>query len=268
MYLEKIRKMKMRITIAIVAAVAIASSIYVISVYDIKPEIFTAIATIALVIVTIFLVWANLQLVNITKNQDRPYLHFYAKRNGSIYIKNVGKGVALNVEYMYIKNGRPEGTIRTWDALSPKEKFPLDIRYPVLDNEGFLFSWDEIPGSADARLIEFLKQRFYIDWVKTAKIEKIDDGKTIKISTDKNYLSLTLDDEKTHVTFNGEKTYIQYVNLIIDDGRPNILIIAEMENGKLNIYEGNYMTLMIDAKCNDINNEPFTRSSITPYAKG
>lgn len=143
MYLEKIRKMKERITIAIVA---IASLIYVIISVDKTPEIITAIATIALVIVTIYLVSANLQLVNVTKNivsanlrlvkitenQDRPYLHSYAKQDGSIYIKNVGKGVALNVEYTYNKNDRPEYR----DVLCPNEEFELDIRYPVKDDAG------------------------------------------------------------------------------------------------------------------------------------
>jgi phosphoribosylanthranilate isomerase len=146
MYLEKIRKMKVRIIIAIVA---IASLIYVIISVDKTPENITAIATVALVIVTIFLVYANsqlanitenlvyanLQLVQITKNQDKPYLHFYAKQDGSIYIKNAGKGAALNVEYTYNKNGRPEYPIRTWDVLCPNEEFELDIKYPVKDDE-------------------------------------------------------------------------------------------------------------------------------------
>ncbi len=88
----------------------------------------------------------------------------------------------------------------------------------------YLFSWDNIPGNDNGRLIDFLKQNYGIDWVETAKIEKIDDGKTIILSTEKNSLYLKLNDEKTNVS------------LKIDDGR-TYEFIAKMENGKLNIYE-------------------------------
>ena len=93
-------------------------------------------------------------------------------------------------------------------------------RYPVR----YLFSWNKIPGNDDERFIEFLKQNFSIDWVKTAKIEKIDDDKTIKVSTEMNSLSLRLNNEKTKV------------NLQIDDDRTDEFIV-KTENGKLNIYK-------------------------------
>jgi len=57
----------------------------------------------------------------------------------------------------------------------------------------YLFSWDEIPGNDSGKLRDFLEQKYNIDWVKMAKIEKIDDGKTIRVSIEKNYLSLSLD---------------------------------------------------------------------------
>lgn len=90
----------------------------------------------------------------------------------------------------------------------------------------YLFSWGEIPGNDYGRFIEFLIQKFDIDWVKTAKIEKIDDDKTIKISAEKNSLSLRLNNEKTKA------------NLKINDDRTDEFI-AKMENGKLNIYDVN-----------------------------
>lgn len=87
----------------------------------------------------------------------------------------------------------------------------------------FVFSWDEFQEKDKGRLIEFLAQKYGIDWVKAANIEKIDNDKTISISTEKNYLSLKHNDEKTEVI------------LKIDDGRTDIFI-AKMENSKLNIY--------------------------------
>ena len=86
-----------------------------------------------------------------------------------------------------------------------------------------LFSWDEIPGNDNDKLIEFLKQKFEIDWVKTAEIEKIDNGNTIKVTTEINHLSLNLNQEKTEIIFK------------IDDDRID-KFMAKMENGKLNIY--------------------------------
>ncbi|RZB31422.1 MAG: hypothetical protein AEth_00752 [Candidatus Argoarchaeum ethanivorans] len=86
-----------------------------------------------------------------------------------------------------------------------------------------LFSWDEIPGNDNIRLIEYLKEKFGIDWVNTAKIEKIDDI-TIKLHFEKNYLSLKLNNKKTKL------------NMKIDDGRKDKLIV-KVDNGMLNIYQ-------------------------------
>lgn len=87
----------------------------------------------------------------------------------------------------------------------------------------YVFSWDNIPGRDNERLINYLKLYFGTDWVKTEKIEKIDNGKVIRISANKNSLSLSLNDERNKV------------NLKIDDGESDELNV-KMENGKLNIY--------------------------------
>ncbi len=94
----------------------------------------------------------------------------------------------------------------------------------------YLFSWDKIQRNDNNELIEFIGQKFSIDWVKTAKVEKINDCRTIHISAEKNNLSLELNDEKTEVT------------LKIDNGRTD-KFIAKMENGELNIY--NFLILKI-----------------------
>ncbi len=94
----------------------------------------------------------------------------------------------------------------------------------VKKKKEYLFSWEKIPGNDNQRLIEFLTQNFSIEWVKASKIEKNDNGRTIRVTSEKNYLSLKLNDEKTNV------------NLEIDDGRTDKFIV-EMENGELNIYK-------------------------------
>lgn len=87
----------------------------------------------------------------------------------------------------------------------------------------FLFSWDEITGSNNEKLIEFLEQNFHIDGAKIKKIENIDDGKTIQVSTAKNLISLKLNNEKTKV------------RLKIDDYRTDEFNV-KAKNGNLNIY--------------------------------
>jgi hypothetical protein len=102
------------------------------------------------------------------------------------------------------------------------------LRYirPILENS-YLFSWDGVPGKNNEELIGYLKGKFNIDWIKTAKIKKIDDGKTIKISTERNYLLLTLSDETNKV------------KLEIDDGRTDEFSVKH-ENSELKIYDLSY----------------------------
>jgi len=88
----------------------------------------------------------------------------------------------------------------------------------------YLFSWKKIPGNDNVRLIEFLILNFSIEWVKEAKINKNYDGTIISVTNDKNFLSLTLNNEKTNV------------NLEIDDGRTDKFIM-KTKNGELNIYK-------------------------------
>ncbi len=103
----------------------------------------------------------------------------------------------------------------------------LLIKENLLETEQYLFSWDFIPETGTERLIEFLMQNYHIDWVKTAKVEKTDDDKAIRVYTEKNSLSLRLSDIEARV------------KLEIDDGRIDNFItktITKIENGKLNIY--------------------------------
>ena len=110
---------------------------------------------------------------------------------------------------------------------NPQYKFILENSQELkqlLEEKLYLFSWDEIPGNDNGKLIEFLKHKFGIDWAKRAEIEKIDSGNTIKVSTEKNNLSINLNQDKNEVIFK------------IDDDRTDKFIV-ESENGKLNIYE-------------------------------
>jgi hypothetical protein len=87
----------------------------------------------------------------------------------------------------------------------------------------YLFSWNEIPGNDSDILIDFLKQNYSIDWLRTAKTEKINNEKTIRVTDGKNHLSLNLNNDNTRV------------NLTIDNDRTDEFIV-KIESGKLNIY--------------------------------
>jgi hypothetical protein len=87
----------------------------------------------------------------------------------------------------------------------------------------YLFNWDNVPGKDNGRLIEYLEQKYGVDWVRSAKIEKIGNNE-IKIFTDKNVLLLTLNTENTKVTLS--------INNIKTDE-----FIVKIENHKVNVYK-------------------------------
>jgi uncharacterized protein YjbI with pentapeptide repeats len=87
----------------------------------------------------------------------------------------------------------------------------------------YVFCWHKIPGKDSDRLKKYIAQKFNIEWVETAKIEKINDDTIIKMFTEKESLFLKLNDKKTEVV------------LEIDDDR-TIKFIADVGNDELNIY--------------------------------
>lgn len=88
----------------------------------------------------------------------------------------------------------------------------------------YLFSWKEIPGNDSERLTDFLKSNYDVDWVKTAKIAKTDDDKTIMIIAGEKFISLNLSNENTEL------------DIKIDNGKTDKFIV-KTENDKLNIYK-------------------------------
>jgi len=87
----------------------------------------------------------------------------------------------------------------------------------------YIFSWENVPGKDNGKLIEYLEQKYGVDWVRTAKIEKIGNDE-IKIFTEKNFLSLILNNQKTNVI-------LKINNVRTDD------FSVKVENGNVNIYK-------------------------------
>lgn len=97
------------------------------------------------------------------------------------------------------------------------------------NENSYVFKWDKITGNDNERLIEFLTHEFGIDWVKTAKIEKCDSGKTIKAKTEDNSLLLKPNDKETEMILE-----------ITCDGTNKFTV--KRENNELNIYENSDYT--------------------------
>ena len=91
----------------------------------------------------------------------------------------------------------------------------------------YLFSWDDVPGDYNDRLLRILRDDYDIKWAKTAKIWKSPDGKTIYIYTDENVAKIVINEKKKQAT------------LTTNDGIYSCLKV-EKEYGKLNIYKKGY----------------------------
>jgi hypothetical protein len=109
------------------------------------------------------------------------------------------------------------------------ENLDTDVRrliskYIEGKNIGYLFSWGNVPGNDNEKLLRYLINNHYIGWAESAKIRKSDDGKIIRIIKDENSAEIIIDE-------NEEKTTLK-----ICDDRVHKLKIKK-ENGKLNIYD-------------------------------
>jgi len=89
--------------------------------------------------------------------------------------------------------------------------------------DGYLFSWDNVPGNESHRLISYLKNDLNISWVDNAQIVKTNNNETIRVFTSGNSLELTLDNNE---------------NLILTtiDSVPFYLSKIKKENGKIYVY--------------------------------
>ena len=99
-------------------------------------------------------------------------------------------------------------------------------KYNYKLNNTYLFNWEDIPGNDSLRLIDFLKEKYNVDWVKPTNIRKNNNIITLKANYGVKYILLSLNNEKTKTT------------LKFDDGRTDEFIVKN-ENNKLNIYTKN-----------------------------
>ncbi len=87
----------------------------------------------------------------------------------------------------------------------------------------YLFNWNDFPHNGTGNLIEFLMHKFKMDWVKSARLEKSDNGRIIRIIGEGNSISLRLKDKNI-------------VNLKLGGCNRIYKLTAKRENGKINVY--------------------------------
>jgi hypothetical protein len=89
--------------------------------------------------------------------------------------------------------------------------------------DGYLFSWDNVPGNESQRLISYLKNDLNISWVDNAQIVKTNNNETIRVFTSGNSLELKLENNKNTI-------------LTTIDSVPLYLSKIKKENGKIYVY--------------------------------
>ncbi|KAF5427938.1 hypothetical protein C5S42_04100 [Candidatus Methanomarinus sp.] len=94
----------------------------------------------------------------------------------------------------------------------------------LLKENSFLFSWNNVPGKDNKKLLEYFNGDLGINWVECAEICKSGDDKTIRIFKDEKSIEIIINKNEMKAI------------LIISDNRTYDLEIKK-ENGKLNIHK-------------------------------
>jgi hypothetical protein len=122
-------------------------------------------------------------------------------------------------------------------------KYGVSKLMEIVCGKAYLFSWDNVPGNDNERLLRFLWDDLDIGWAENAEIRKSDDGKTICIFKDENSAEIIIVEKKEKAT------------LKISDGETYDLKVKK-ENCELNIYRNSRQGILrreeYEGKRNDI----------------
>ncbi len=98
------------------------------------------------------------------------------------------------------------------------------VKTTPFKKEKYLFSWDNVPGNDNDRLLQFLMVDLGINWPAATIITKSDDNKTIRVSYEGKSVEITLEENK-------KKALLKF-----GKNTPCDLIVKE-ENQNFNIYK-------------------------------
>jgi len=93
----------------------------------------------------------------------------------------------------------------------------------MTQTQSYSFNWNEIPGNDNGKFIEILKQNIGVEWIGPEEFNKSNDGTIINVSSEKNILSLILNNERNRAT------------LTLNNVQTDELIVMA-ENDKLSVY--------------------------------
>ena len=127
----------------------------------------------------------------------------------------------------------------------------------------YLFSWDNVPGSENQRLINYLTNDLGISWAKNSNIIKTDDNKTIRVFTSKLHsLELTLENNNSTVRTTSDFDYSSgYLNIKEENGKLCVYKLTEYEP-EYNITERYYAVYNLLIKNNGSSDLDFKSSDL------
>ncbi len=151
---------------------------------------------------------------NVERDVREKLDKFFHPLNGGLEGNGWDFGQDVNVSDIYALLGYIEGVDHV-------EKLWLDYGEPA--GKDYLFYWDEIPGSDNERLVEYLVKDLDIDWVRTASIGSSDDLDISRFSWDEFFGK---DNEKLieFLMQNFNVKWIRSVSILKDKEREKIMI--------------------------------------------
>ena len=130
---------------------------------------------------------------------------------------------------------------------NPSERFTSPTIHPNKITSGHLFCWDDVPGADNERLLRYLRTAHSISWTTGAKIQKINDDKTIRVYRGDDTAKITIDESKNEAI------------LTFGDGRTGTELQIERENGKLKICAPGFL----ENNCQTMCHSPYAAQFLT-----
>ncbi|MEA1866155.1 MAG: iron chelate uptake ABC transporter family permease subunit, partial [Euryarchaeota archaeon] len=99
--------------------------------------------------------------------------------------------IALIVGITGVSTSLGSADLSVWDAYSSILRKP----FPNTFESEYLFTWDDVPGSDNEKLLLYLSEEYGIGWAEGAEISKSDDGMIVTIVNGENSATIRLDED-------------------------------------------------------------------------
>jgi len=105
----------------------------------------------------------------------------------------------------------------------------LQIHVRGMPFSRYLFSWDNVPGNNNERLLRYLTDDHKIDWTEGTEIRKSDDNKTIRIVKDEHSVEVMIDEKEEKATLKISEGEIRDLNVKKEKGELNIYLSGDVD---------------------------------------